>query len=42
MDGEVLKEMEKALEENKTLEKLTLYYGGIFTQGVLSPHSVWH
>ena len=29
MEHEVLKEMEKALEENKTLEKLTLNYGGI-------------
>ena len=29
MDREVLKEMEKALKRNKTLEKLTLYYGGI-------------
>ena len=29
MDHEVLKEMEEAFEENKTLEKLTLSYGGI-------------
>ena len=39
MDPEVLREMEKALEENKTLEKLRLTDGGV---GVILPKEFCH